>query len=406
MTRRSFIEKAAKAAAYTMMGSMRALPAAEVIARSSDIQNWFRERTHRMRFEKWKDLSASKREGLIDAEIQEARSFIRGPEGTRILREGTDDEIFALLHSMPALSREHVAGTKHDVPKESWPSLAVNGRAPMDAMEIQSIHEASNNFPSYGNGVFTDGTLLTNWHVTSASKIKTQLPAQWEECRRNYESGVDAVKIRMPAPLKTDKNIHSQHLTEMSDDDMSGSLVRVAGIDPDESAASDGTKIYPSIAIRVTERLATFLRDAHPFHVNNPVIENSFIFFAPPGESMLRRPSPETGSRLLDGVLNVPTHQSTRMHGMSGSPVLLGDSLAGVLNQVREISFKGLCLEVGFFHGPDIIRQAPTLDPKVDGGSQGDFYSDTGGDASYVQEDGTDSEIDTSYVPSGGEDFR
>lgn len=407
ISRRSFFGKVGEAAAYAAMGSIRVLPAGEVIARSSDIHNWFRERTHRMRFEKWKDLSAPEREGLIDAEINEARSFIRGPEGTRILREGTDDEIFGLLQSMPPLLREHIAGTKYDVPKENWPSVAVNGQAPMHAMEIQSVQQASNNFPSYGNGVFTDGTLLTNWHVTSASKIKTQLPPQWEECKRNYETGVDAVRVRMPASLRDARGVHTRQLTDMSDQDMNGSFVRIAGIDPDESAAPDGTKVYPSVAIRVTERLAAFLRSTHSFPMRDPAIENSFIFLAPPGESMQRRSAPETGSRVLDMVLNVPGYTNTRMHGMSGSPVLLGESLAGILNQVREIAFKGQCLEVGFFHGPDIIHQALIIDPQPGDGIQGDFYSDSAGeDISYPQDTGTDTEIDIAYGVDEQPDFK
>ena len=60
----------------------------------------------------------------------------------RILEAGTDEEIFALLRLAPPILREHISGTKYDIPKENWPSVAVRSSFVPELPVFETLYQS------------------------------------------------------------------------------------------------------------------------------------------------------------------------------------------------------------------------------------------------------------------------
>jgi hypothetical protein len=272
--------------------------------------------------------------------------------------------------------REHVAGTSYDVEKEKWPSVAVGyartSKAPL-ALGLQYGREKLKHFYR-GNGVFVSpDTMLTNWHVLGPYRGQMHRPSSESKpdplstrLLSTFEStGLDALFVTYdkPATFESDDsrpNVYPLSL-DVRESDIVGNLVTVAGIDPDESSSPDGTKLYPSVAIPMTKRLVTFLEQRAGFVAANLLTaEKSFMIIAPPGESISRRQESASGSRLLDRLRGISDSPRTRMHGMSGSPVLMKGKLAGLIALVGEVESNGVGLDIGLFLGPNSLREAFT----------------------------------------------
>ncbi|MDO8561811.1 MAG: hypothetical protein Q7S05_03215 [bacterium] len=371
LSRRNFLKQATSIGTPALLGGLLGGSIVEGFYRLVDFTAWSSDRTRRMRFERFGGLSPKEREQIIAAEVQQARSFLRSQEGKRILESGTDDEIFSLLTSLPTLLREHIAGTSYDIPKEKWPSVAV-GITSRGMPYVLGLNNSPKTIAGkyHGNGVFVaPDTMLTNWHVIAKQNeqdlaVSSPLAAQESSRLQNlYKSkNIDAVYIHFRGPVTLESSTSTPTVlpfsSAISDADVSGNLITVAGIDPDKSAASDGTKIYPSIAVPVTKRIHTFLEHYAGCGKEN-FVENGFVYIAPPGESAPRPfPSP-SGSRLLDVLQDRdPDARMNLMQGTSGSPVLMNGKLVGINHRRGDIEYKGLGLDVGFFHGPDALRKA------------------------------------------------
>ena len=368
--RREFLKHSAISVGKSVaLGTLLGGVVGEGFSRLIDFKTWSSDRTRRMRFERFGSLSAQEREKIIKAEVQQAGSFMKSSEGKRILENGTDDEIFTLLTSMPPLLREHIAGTSYDIQKEKWPSVAVGVAHKNGEPYALGINYGPTTIKQLqrGNGVFVaPDMLLTNWHVIAKQSeqnlASSELPSLHEVLlQKLYESqNIDAVYIRFSKPVTLESPTSFPNIFPLShehlDADVSGNLVTVAGIDPDRSAASDGTKIYPSIAIPVTSRLRAFLEQYA--ETAGEVIENGFMYIAPPGESAPRPYPSESGSRFLDVLRGRDqTARARLMQGTSGSLVLMDGKLVGLNHRLGNIEYKGVGLDVGFFHGPDALRK-------------------------------------------------
>jgi hypothetical protein len=395
--RRSFLAGMATSAAAIASGPV----GYESMLRIPDFVVWAKERGRRMKFDRWNTLTPGEREERIMQEVEQAKAFIQSAEGKRILDAGSDDEIFALISSLPALLRSHLTGTSFEIPKEKWPSVAV-GFSSYDGMPfalgVQYGKEAIQRLYR-GNGVFiSPDTLLTNWHVFDPNKRQLQ-PMQGAFSYAKgavppqalFEmEGIDATFIHFGKAVTFENESSVPNVCNLSpnvhDSDVTGNLTMVAGLDPDKSAADDGTKVYPSIALPVTKQLGGFLeRHANLGSFHRKIAANSFMYIAPPGESIFRKADPRSGSRALDALRGIVPVESTLMHGMSGSPVLMGGTLVGINNMVAEIEYQGTELDIGFFHGPDALHRAEKLTMKFDvsAPSADSSYSDSyegGGD--------------------------
>jgi hypothetical protein len=366
-----------------------------------DFQIWQRERSERMRFDRFSGLAPAERERLITKEVEEVGAFIRGPEGERILESGTDDEIGALLTMLPPLLREHMEGTKFDTTRDQWPSVVINAGEWKNFVPNLMGHGDSRETLNkqlfgrpYGNGFYLDNkTIVTNVHVPAVAfshlkkylgsfpqnEINKNAQAKLDAItHRSQETGIDIMKLSLPddhVPATTLQIEPDKHTNE----DIQGRLIMAAGMKPDDTSAPDGTKVYPSIAIRVTPHLANFIyrhsiepslkikpeqADTQREERHTPVadpITKSFLFLLPPGESTRHRESSFTGSRLIDRILQKGEPQykaDLHVNGMSGSPVLMDGNIVGINHRVNSLTFKNTCFDVCFFHGPDEIKEA------------------------------------------------
>lgn len=366
MTRRSLLKKLAGGVAGLAVGG------GEGVLRIPDLDAWTADRVRRMRFERWDGMPAAERERLITAEVTAVRDFIRGPEGTRILESGSDDEIFDLIYAMPALLREHLEGTRFEVGTGEWPSVAVS----LDPDDNEVFVLGANYGPDviaktyHGNGVFVaPDTLMTNCHVlmsekdfqdgsTSSLARNPALSSLWQKYTKGF---ADAAFVQFKGPVSLETAAHKPPvfpLAHLSDADVTGNPIMVQAIDPDRSAAKDGTKAYFSLAIPVTKRVAQFLR-AYNFYNTDQYVQASFMYIRPPGESMRRPFASKTGSRLLDFIMNKErVGQEAFGQGTSGSPVFMDGKLVGLNHRAGQIRYKGIDLDVAFFLGPTELQQA------------------------------------------------
>jgi hypothetical protein len=362
-----------------------------------DFQIWQRERSERMRFDRFSGLAPAERERIITKEVEEVGAFIRGPEGKRILESGTDDEIGALMTILPPLLHDHIKGTRYDIDKDHWPSTVVNvSHWKRFTPQIEPDHSSRETLnkhlgdDKYGNGFLVDEqTLVTNQHVVGAAipslkeflqktepgneinhRAQTQLDSI---AHRTDETGIDVATLQIPTDSPFLQHTHNK-LTSLHNDDIHGRLVITTGIKPDDSSERDGTKVYVAMAIRVTPHLTDFLARHNidpaptgrpiPPHLKNKVIDpssRSFIHLLPPGESTRHRTPSETGSRLLDQIIGKPAPEfkkDVHASGMSGSPVLMGNEVVGINHRITNIAFKNTCFDIAYFHGPDELRES------------------------------------------------
>lgn len=369
--------------------------------RAPDFQIWQRERSERMRFDRLNGLAPAEREKLISKEVNEVGAFIRGPEGKRILESGTDDEIGALLTILPPLLREHIEGTKFDTTREQWPSVVINAGEWKNFIpdligrgnSRETLSKRLSGHP-HGNGFYLNNkTIVTNVHVPAVAfshlkkylgsfpqnEINKNAQAKLDAITdRSQEAGIDIMTLSLPddhIPAATLQMTPDKHTNA----DIQGRLIVAAGMKPDDTSAPDGTKVYPSIAIRVTPHLANFIyrhsiepglvrkpeqTDTQKEEIRTPAVDpitKSFLYLLPPGESTRHREASLTGSRLLDRVLQKGEPQympDLHASGMSGSPVLMDGDIVGINHRVNSLAFKNTCFDVCFFHGPDEIKEA------------------------------------------------
>lgn len=293
-------------------------------------------------------LSVGKREALIDAEVASVGNFLRSTEGKRILESGTTEEIWKMLIMMPPLIREHIRGTKYDIATGEWPSV----RLSRSLVGASQTHKLGDRFPmqSYGNGFYTGrGTLTTNWHVLGGLVGNLRSRNRFNQLSDTH--GLDIVHVEFPEN-HIEAHGPQKILSYMGrDEDVHGTLITVAGIDPDSTAGKDGTKLYPSLAVRMTPRLVDFFAPTRIGSARNEMIRaelgNSFMFILPPGENESR------------------DDMSMPIHGMSGSPVISAGTVAGILQagmNGRTVNKQlGLEINIGFFHGPDAIKKAKDI---------------------------------------------
>ncbi len=367
-----------------MLAATTAAPiAVEGYMRLREFRDWADDRVRRLRFDtEWKHLPSMEREEKITSEINHTTQFINGREGRRILESGSDHELFTMIRSLPCFLREHLKGTKYDILKEDWPSVAYSrtGGEQLSSriLSVASGPERIGELYS-GNGVFVaQDTLLTNWHVyhsrfggsLSYSSMTTGSDRGLSPDEIYKRRGLDAVYVHFDSLDMPYGSANSPKICPLSparhDSDVTGRFVQVACLDPDESSANDGTKLYPSIAIPVTKRVLEFLnRYQGSTGTFIKSVEHSFLYISPPGESRMRRSAAESGSRLLDDVRRVNPRESSRMQGTSGSPVMMEGELVGLNCSVGEISYEGVTLDLGFFLGPDALREAHKLGMRV-----------------------------------------
>jgi len=307
-----------------------------------EFQQYLVDRKARLQLDKLSTFSPEKKEALIDAEVARVREFVRGPEGKRILENGTDDEVWMLITMLPPIIREHIAGTKYDVSPTAWPSVVIpdSGTAALDVVDLSRIKQM--NPKSYGNGFYVDSkTLVTNLHVLGGRSIPAREAARLELAAQT--NALDIVYATLP---KGNVAVSKPLSMQDTNDSVHASFVTIAGIKPDSTAAADGTKLYPGIAIRMTPNLSRFLFGDPQASLRSlqrdAFLKNSFMVVLPPGE---------TGSR--DG-------RRSPSDGMSGSPVLKSGSLAGIFRSGinGRLQHRGLLYDIGFFHGPDEIKKA------------------------------------------------
>jgi len=320
-----------------------------VLRNMNDFERYIYDRKKRMQLNKLSSLSVQNRESIIDNEIAIVDDFLRSPEGRRILESGTDEEIWKVITMMPPILRDHIRGTKYDVPMHEWPSVRIS-KGSGKALETHGVTDLSD-LQTYGNGFYTGPReLVTNWHV-----LRSYLPLfqRADISLIGYMNGLDVVHVEVPES-SISKDIQRKVVSiQKNGDSLNGRMVTIAGIDPDETADKDGTKLYPSVAIKITPRLAEFFtpRQREDFEVfaesTRRLQRNSYIFLLPPGENEskngLTRPS----------------------MGMSGSPVINSGLLVGIFRASingRLVNRKlGLHTNIGFFHGAEEIQKSKKL---------------------------------------------
>ena len=138
---------------------------------------------------------------------------------------------------------------------------------------------------------------------------------------------------------------------------LNGSLITVAGIDPDESAGPDGTKVFPSVALKVTQNMANLLAPGDP---RLKELVNSYLYLLPPGEARSRQYPSRSGSRILDFLQANEPPASGYLYagGTSGSPVLKDGQLVGVNHSSLHAKYNGSTYDLGFFHPMGKVREA------------------------------------------------
>ena len=364
ISRRRFLQGAASLVADASIASTLGV---EALLQLPDLVAWDQERTNRLRFDRWKEYSLEQREHLIESEVRIVGDFIRSREGQRILHEGTDDELFTLISSLPPFLREHLSKTKFDIPKGRWPSVAIGRQFVGEVPEIRRFEHGPREIYDFycGNGFFVGPrTLLTNWHVAEYSMMNEGDQGVPKHIASNLQSSytslaADVIALQFPKGTGPQSPV-LPFSPRLLDEHIAGRLIRVAGLDPDESAASDGTKVFPSVALPITRRLHEFFEQYGPKSDRPDKQMGDFVYLAPPGESFGRRLPSVSGSRLLDRMLRQDQAEKyMRMGGTSGSPVLLEDGrVAGINRAAGVLYYKGMCLDLGVFESAERMGQA------------------------------------------------
>lgn len=361
LSRRAFLRGSLSSAVAYAAG-------AETLLRLPDTDAFLKDRKDRMRFDGFGSLSAQEREEKIRKEVALVHAFVRSPEGERIMNGGTPEDIFKLLAMLPPLLRKHIEGTSYEVPKDAWPSVPLVGG--LGKISVQHSRDKGTPEASFvGNAAYLGGgEFLTNWHVLSAAMHEgTVPPSQYEQLSRlvkiHGRRGLDVVRIKMSAKSSRATGVEAGRPLSVlpptiPDSNLNGSFITVASIDPDESAESDGTKAFPSVALKVTKHMANLFSPNDP-HWRLP-LENSYLYLMPPGEAR-RRPYPSrSGSRLLDFLQanKLPASSYWYAGGTSGSPVLKDGKLVGINYSAKQAEHHGISYDIGFFHPIGKVREA------------------------------------------------
>jgi len=357
LSRRGFLKGAG---AFLINATPGASLGMEAGLRFPDLVVWFAERQSRMRFERWEGFSPKQRENLIEKEVQIFGAFMRSPEGQRILNEGTDEELFTLIKSSPPFLRDHIRDTKFDISKEKWPSVAV-GRHFIDGIpQTRTLkHDPKEIFSFYnGNGFFIKPNMfLTNWHVVEGSMkersqgVPHEVALRLMETRYASSKDVDVIAIQFPESTRgIERSPILAFDRKATEHDIQDELVFTAGIDPDSTADPDGTKIYPSMIIPLTQHVKSFIARCNNLEESSLSDLGNFTYLMAPGESMKWQTSPQTGSRLLDTALGLEVDFTyPRAGGTSGSPILRQNGeVVGINRASVTIEYQGMCIELGF----------------------------------------------------------
>jgi hypothetical protein len=349
-------------------------------------------------------LPPKEREWVIDTEVSKFKEFLDS-DGDAILSSATstDEEIFLVLNAIPWFTREHIRGTRFDMEAAEWPSVALSSAMPEKTLLAKTLRERTPGEFTTGNGVLvrkSDGSteILTNAHVILAilSRAGIHLP---EMEKMNRERGLDIAFVT-PSKNVSQESMRAFDFDEMaSTEDVHGSLVEIAGIRTGGGSAADDSRLYASSAVRVTQRMQTFLEE----HGAGDINVGDFMYHADPGDSRLRKVETKTATEtVIDAVQGKKIREGTNLHGTSGSPVLMENAegknvLAGVNVLVLwQFDFKNIPFDFGAFQGSDSIKVASTMPEShvaIDDvitsatSSSGEYF----GDASYdaVVEDGS-----------------
>lgn len=372
LSRRSLLRLAiARALTGTAVFSL----AAEAIVRPKDIEIFGDEIRERQRLAPWGELQPPQREEAIGAAVDAVGGFIRSAEGKKILNEGTDEQLFEFFKMLPHFLPEHITDTKYEIKKENWPSVLIetgsyhDGRAVIHTIDTPNLGRIASR-TGYGNAFYMDEeTIITNVHVgdgiinNAADEVRSlRDPFTMEDVtaeedrimRGSGEEGIDVMAFKIP-PRRFSAHWNPYSFAHnLSNEDVEGKLVTLAGIDFDESAEADGAKLCPSIAIRVTPHLARFLARYCKKVSVGPLLLNSFIYIKPPGQARERDSSSESGSRIIDEILGIKPQKDIRYsQGTSASPIVMDKKIVGINHAGSILKYKDHIWDVGFFHGPE-----------------------------------------------------
>lgn len=288
----------------------------------------------------WQRFSSSvpeQKEAALFQLIRETEESLKHGDGARILKEGTSFEVYSLLFApdsplrqfgMEVLKGTHLDPSSSDV-YPYFPSVQIRGvLKPADPhpdnpeyKERVEIAVHDNRHPAdmrskrseavrYGNGiVLSEKQVLSNGHVLQDFVGDSQAGVDVHP-----EPGVDAAIMNLPsyAEIPADVVAKMPRWEFMKDENLHGTFVVAAGIDPDVSANPHGLKYFGGFLIEVSMTL----------------LEKTGM------HDRMTDPGRFTGEYLFIGVpvgQALPTHisrgpfmsvQNIYARGMSGSPLL------------------------------------------------------------------------------------
>jgi hypothetical protein len=291
-------------------------------------------------------LSVSEREALIENAIGSMRSDLRSKGLQEVISGKSDLVIRPLLSVLKPIRVSDILGTKFDVSYELMRHAVQFGYGRRlggkQSRIFTSASAGAEKYLSadagYGNGFYwgRKDRFVTALHVLDSALGKAQ-----------NSNPLDIAILPMTTELQaTDEQIVRGN-SALMDVDVDLSYVAACGIDPDETSIKtgvEGCKIYPGLAVRLTSGWVDKAFGKADLYFRERLYR-SFMLLLPHGEAK--------------GAAN-----SAPASGMSGSPVFMlrnGEKIGvGLLHSVFEVpsSFTGSTLDLGFFYGPEAIRQA------------------------------------------------
>jgi|GEM_PF-1929472 len=308
------------------------------------------------------------RERLLDAAIKTVGQNVRSPQVMEALQGKGKDPLSVIMRAVefPILPK-HLSGTSYDVEPLSiryqtqlalFPDEGVQNRplANRVALRTESGSTQKEDFFSvreagYGNGVYWSDhhLILTAEHVI----------AMFHPERPELGKGViDIGLLRTPKRFAASENTEVVHdAGTLHDSGIHGSFVAIGGIDPDATSKMSGRKIYPGIAVKISRPIAELILKSDPNpdpryrvaddekHITRTRLEKSFMIVLPKGEALWNA-----------------TTKSRPAMGLSGSGAFARQEdklvFGGTFWGAMQIEVDGQVVDVGFFHGIDVIREA------------------------------------------------